>query len=117
LKNASGLKCHQSSAHSHSFTHPGSQCTQCASVEEIEDEEALRCTNNELWELKHGLIWDYREMLTGKSIVMLQHQLVSDENLYPQVVFVMRMATFSILVLLHHTQQKVLMTGLRIATD
>ncbi|KAG2115732.1 uncharacterized protein F5147DRAFT_743328 [Suillus discolor] len=66
LKNASGLKCHQSSAHSHLFTHPGLQCTQRASVEEIEDEEAPRRTNNELWELKHGLIQDYHETLTGR---------------------------------------------------
>ncbi|KAG2102871.1 uncharacterized protein F5147DRAFT_746797 [Suillus discolor] len=66
LKNASGLKHHQSSAHSHSFTHPGSQCMQRASVEEIKDEEAQRRTNNELWELKHGLIRDYHETLTGR---------------------------------------------------
>ncbi|KAG1834931.1 hypothetical protein DFJ58DRAFT_868489 [Suillus subalutaceus] len=66
LKNSSGLKLHQSSAHSHSFTHPESQCTQHASVEEIEDEEAPRRTNNELWESKHGLIRDYHEMLTGR---------------------------------------------------
>ncbi|KAG2032240.1 hypothetical protein BDR03DRAFT_936086 [Suillus americanus] len=65
LKNSSGLKLHQSSAHSHSFTHPGSQRTQHASVEEIEDEEAPRRTNNELWESKHGLIRDYHETLTG----------------------------------------------------
>ncbi|KAG1840411.1 hypothetical protein C8R48DRAFT_781760 [Suillus tomentosus] len=66
LKNSSGLKLHQSSAHSHSFTHPGSQRTQHASVEEIEDEEAPRRTNNELWESKHGLIRDYHETLTGR---------------------------------------------------
>jgi hypothetical protein len=122
LKSVSGLKVHQNLAHSHSFTRSAQlSCTQCASVEEIQDEgDTPRRTNTDvvLQELKSGLIHDYHDFLTGKYMVLLPFQLVFDENLCQQVVFVMRTAIFLILaLLLHPTQHKVLMTGLHIATD
>ncbi|KAG1764199.1 hypothetical protein EDD22DRAFT_979086 [Suillus occidentalis] len=63
LKNTSGLKSHQSAMHSYSFTHSGqAPHSRHASVQEVEDEEALRLTKDEeCWELKHGLIRDYHE--------------------------------------------------------
>lgn len=68
LKNTSGLKSHQSAMHSCSFTHSGqAPHSRCASVQEVEDEEAPRLTKDEeRWEFRHGLIRDYHEVLTGK---------------------------------------------------
>ncbi|KAG1908200.1 uncharacterized protein F5891DRAFT_1124059 [Suillus fuscotomentosus] len=69
LKSVSGLKVHQNLAHSHSFTCSAqSSCTQCASVEEIQDEgDTPRHTNTDaaLQESKSGLIHDYHDLLTG----------------------------------------------------
>jgi hypothetical protein len=55
LKNTSGLKRHQNSAHNYSLTLPAGRR---AYVEEVEDEEAPG--------RHHGLIRDYHETLTGK---------------------------------------------------
>jgi hypothetical protein len=90
-------------------------------VEEIQDKgDTLRHMNTDavLQELKSGLIHDYHDFLTSKYMVLLPFQLVFDENLCQQVVFVTRTAIFLILaLLLHPTQHEVLTTGLCIATD
>lgn len=57
LKNTTGLKSHQSAMHSYSFTcSDQAPHSRRASVQEVEDEEALRLTKDkERWEFRHGL--------------------------------------------------------------